>query len=324
MRYYQQMLDTALSVNGRMFDRVPGEFGYNGGLGLISPAGGEVRDKFFRLMKEAEIFVFENTRDYVDTIKWEDFDGVPSNQIEALELDLPFKTCFFESLDGPIMFDKEEISDQEYQPSHTVGLLVHEISPRQYEFFNLSFVPEECYRSMAEFVRRGLVEGGSDAPPLEQIIEEFRQDIHHSRNTIWYWNTTLWPRANLWGHVVCRLLSKLKQEDVGTDQVSRKVWLRIGGEKVKRKISQVIRVCPKAAVKNLKPIGHHEVDWGQRWVVRGHWRRLGDGQIGKNRAGEYNTVGFTWVVPYVKGPEDKPLIKKERLVVGPSVEAGEV
>jgi hypothetical protein len=40
--------------------------------------------------------------------------------------------------------------------------------------------------------------------------------------------------------------------------------------------------------------GHRDTEWTCRWLVRGHWRRLKT-----NRA--------VWVVPYIKGPADKPL-----------------
>lgn len=43
----------------------------------------------------------------------------------------------------------------------------------------------------------------------------------------------------------------------------------------------------------------NHVDWHQRWIVSGHWRwqPYGDG-----------TVRQIWIAPYVKGPEDKPLV----------------
>ncbi len=45
------------------------------------------------------------------------------------------------------------------------------------------------------------------------------------------------------------------------------------------------------------------IDWSHRWVVRGHWRN----QWHPNSK-RYAPV---WVMPHVKGPEDKPLIVKQ-------------
>ena len=44
---------------------------------------------------------------------------------------------------------------------------------------------------------------------------------------------------------------------------------------------------------------HHPVDWSHRWYVEGHWRwqPYKDG-----------TVKQIWISPYIKGPEDKPLV----------------
>ena len=42
-----------------------------------------------------------------------------------------------------------------------------------------------------------------------------------------------------------------------------------------------------------------DVDWACRWIVRGHWRQQWYPSLGIHQP--------KWVLPYVKGPEDKPL-----------------
>lgn len=44
----------------------------------------------------------------------------------------------------------------------------------------------------------------------------------------------------------------------------------------------------------------HEVEWNHRWAVRGHWRN----QYLPSTKGH----SLTWIAPYLKGPEDKPLV----------------
>lgn len=51
-------------------------------------------------------------------------------------------------------------------------------------------------------------------------------------------------------------------------------------------------------------------DWKHSWECVGHWRKLNG--IGKDRNGEYNQMGRTWVLPHIKG--DGELIKKTRVV----------
>jgi hypothetical protein len=57
-----------------------------------------------------------------------------------------------------------------------------------------------------------------------------------------------------------------------------------------------------------------KIDWKHQWRVRGHWRKISDRMIGKDREGEYCIVGRTWVKDFVKG--DGPLIEKTRIHKG--------
>jgi hypothetical protein len=49
-----------------------------------------------------------------------------------------------------------------------------------------------------------------------------------------------------------------------------------------------------------------EIDWSHRWLVGGHWRW----QPYKD-----NTKKRIWIAPYVKGPDDKPLVMKDKVYV---------
>lgn len=51
-----------------------------------------------------------------------------------------------------------------------------------------------------------------------------------------------------------------------------------------------------------------DTQWSSRWWVAGHWRQqpCGEGRINRRP---------TWIAPYVKGPEDKPISAKKRLFV---------
>jgi hypothetical protein len=49
-----------------------------------------------------------------------------------------------------------------------------------------------------------------------------------------------------------------------------------------------------------------DVEWQHRWVVRGHWRN--------QRYGEHLAeVKRIWIAPFVKGPEDKPLVVTDKV-----------
>lgn len=48
------------------------------------------------------------------------------------------------------------------------------------------------------------------------------------------------------------------------------------------------------------------VEWQHRWIVRGHWRKQACGHNRQERK-------RIWINPFMKGPDDKPLIQSEKL-----------
>ena len=54
------------------------------------------------------------------------------------------------------------------------------------------------------------------------------------------------------------------------------------------------------------PHEHSDVEWSRRWVVSGHWRNQWYPSLGVHRQ--------IWISPYVKGPEEAPLVvRKDRV-----------
>jgi hypothetical protein len=51
--------------------------------------------------------------------------------------------------------------------------------------------------------------------------------------------------------------------------------------------------------------GNKLVDWSHRWIVQGHWRNQWYARAGEHRP--------KWIDPYPKGPEDKPLVLKDKI-----------
>lgn len=54
--------------------------------------------------------------------------------------------------------------------------------------------------------------------------------------------------------------------------------------------------------------GESSVEWSHRWIVRGHWRW----QPYKTIDGK-DDVKRIWIAPFMKGPEDKPLILTDKI-----------
>ncbi len=55
-------------------------------------------------------------------------------------------------------------------------------------------------------------------------------------------------------------------------------------------------------------VGESSVEWSHRWIVRGHWRW----QPFKNEAGKDDRKRI-WIAPFMKGPEDKPLVLTDKI-----------
>ena len=60
----------------------------------------------------------------------------------------------------------------------------------------------------------------------------------------------------------------------------------------------------------IKPTG--KLEYSYSFHVRGHWRCIDENSIGKDRNGNYNVKGYTWVTEYIKGEGE--LVKRIRIV----------
>lgn len=103
-------------------------------------------------------------------------------------------------------------------------------------------------------------------------------------------------KAALDRHTVRRAVRSIRQGEVSVITLRRMVTLEDGGDYDPR-----------------------EVDWTCRWLVQGHWRHLesydGPRHAAHDDGGHCTACGarVTWVKPYLKGPEDKPLKSTEHV-----------
>jgi hypothetical protein len=70
-------------------------------------------------------------------------------------------------------------------------------------------------------------------------------------------------------------------------------------------VPRVVTIHLRRDDKQSSEPGSGDVDYSHRWVVRGHWRHYRDDNG--------NVTKRTWIRPHVKGPEDKPLVVKQRV-----------
>lgn len=116
--------------------------------------------------------------------------------------------------------------------------------------------------------------------------------------------------------VAAELVKRLYAEKTGIESGRTKIKIGTGSTKRHVKLRKVIHIKPKRVVANEIKAGTSDktIDWTHRWTVRGHYRNLPEGKIGKDRDGNYCVPNKTWVIESIKGPEDMPIIKKTRIL----------
>lgn len=68
---------------------------------------------------------------------------------------------------------------------------------------------------------------------------------------------------------------------------------------------QVTVVSLRVPENRLSSSDKNPIDWDHRWPVLGHWRNQWYASIQDHK--------LIWIVPYIKGPPDKPLVIKHRV-----------
>jgi hypothetical protein len=109
------------------------------------------------------------------------------------------------------------------------------------------------------------------------------------------------------GKIMCSLWLLVQQRVAvrGTAPIDRSTRRRWGRQRPNDPIPDVTVVELRRPISSPKAGEQREVDWSHRWIVDGHWRN------------QYHPTTDshvpTWIAPYVKGPEDKPLAMKRKI-----------
>jgi hypothetical protein len=200
------------------------------------------------------------------------------------ELDLPFECCAFEAIsDEGIVLAAEDYKDSEdivgkLRSIEIRSLVVRETAPREYSAIGMLRTTSANGTQFDHI--RSWDRLGSEQKAVFAFLRRFLEEMAHG--------------------------------EVGYEKVREKVKIGRGNEKRHMTIRQVVRVMSRKEKESAKPAFSREIEWSHRFRVRGHWRKIVG--LGKDREGRYSVSNFTWVSDFVKGPEDKPLIEKVRVV----------
>jgi len=125
-------------------------------------------------------------------------------------------------------------------------------------------------------------------------------------------NTSEYQLKKHYYSVTEEFLNRLNSKDValGTEKTKDRVRIGKGKQRKIHKIREIIVVTNRQSKPSVG-LGRN-IDWSHRWEVRGHWRRFKG--MGVDREGTRRALNMTWISNYVKGPENKTLVKKVRSV----------
>lgn len=139
--------------------------------------------------------------------------------------------------------------------------------------------------------------GSPDFPELDSQLDPVtRQHIVD--------DAEFWTRrfvAALWTIMGQKITSLTPQHIPKTDLRPAQASLKVQPEVIYVDLRKVVR--PKS--KQDPDHEPQEVLWNHRWIVDGHWRNQYLPSTGSHR--------LQWIHPFVKGPDDRPLIVKDRV-----------
>lgn len=165
----------------------------------------------------------------------------------------------------------------------------------------------------------GMVRFGTDAWPGHEHLVELESPTFSAR-VLSIDEDALW--ADLWvvapalaAATALRLLDAVNVE-LQEVQLPRQARRRAEREGAQPALEVMIR---SGSGSGSSTVPASEVDWQHRWTVRGHWKRFTRGPIyDANPRRRIDEGGVScvkvWCPPFVKGPEDKPLVLKSRKV----------
>jgi hypothetical protein len=233
-----------------------------------------------RSVEAVQVFILEKTPAWVDT----------AETIDPYTVAYPFPVCSFEfddNDDGCLLRIQDE-NDPRSTPFSVTCIFV---DTRLQLFWMLSKQPVAFSTTLPTFdIRAGCARwsGGGESATLvarematlldKRILAEMRAQ-------------RVWKQANTKQIVVPKPGSRKKKIHVV------KPFIYLVGK------------SPSGSPTGNPPV---EMEWTHQWRVCGHWRNI-PGR-GKDPRGVYNQKGRTWVTDHIKGPDDKPLKEKYRIV----------
>lgn len=139
-------------------------------------------------------------------------------------------------------------------------------------------------------------------------LESNEIEYHRIPTYVTYYNLKFLPRK------MALVVMRLAREETLGEKTIETVGSGAGGNKKKNRSRPIAHItCASLRRQRYLSDAEREAearDYSHRWIVRGHMRNQ---PVGPRNAKGGQKHLRVWIAPYVKGPEDKPLVLKDRV-----------
>lgn len=120
-------------------------------------------------------------------------------------------------------------------------------------------------------------------------------------------------KFNLFFNILTTINSSDKNTKIAIERKNDRHKIKVNGCNKIIKVKKVIHIFNEKYADQVISSTSNSIEYSHRFWVRGHWRKIDENSFGKDRAGEYNMVGKTWVNECIKGDSSLPIINKKRI-----------
>jgi hypothetical protein len=221
-------------------------------------------------MSNLQPFVFTSTKELAQHVPKADDDILACPfELFSIELEDIALTC-------------TEVNDAQDMGVNILSIICKELSPSRYKFWMYNKI--EYANGETAYLTVKAYEGGYSA------------NGHESSDTAMYDSCM---------DIVTTYLDRLHKEHLGTFNASGRAKIRVNGKKGVYRPKSVIYVTKNGGKKyrsSVKAQGTKTINWDHTWTVTNHWRKLENPEsFGKNRMGEREEKGYTFISSYSKG-----------------------
>lgn len=220
------------------------------------------------------------------------------------EITLPFECCFIKVYD-----DAEETNGlfiKEYSPEYLTGAVF--ILSRRFKMHTQITIPFTIDLNRLELIiDSNLIR--------KELKRKLGYDLTDKRNVNSMMETVQFRDVAMIISLAMKPINKINEYATLVDCTKKpEYYARKGKSTIKIANRIIYYLLDRKKYENRQYSIHPitKLEYSHAFAVKGHWRRINENSIGKNRQGLYNVKGHTWVKDYTKGEGE--LVKKVRMI----------